>query len=228
MVRPSILALLKSEPFFQRNFCSDQNFSTKRNQKTFFKGSLESAWVNLSFKTNRLKKPWEFQKWCAPQFWPFWNPSHIFSASFVQMKISLRRGIRNCSLRALWRVLGYTFHLNKPFKKILRTPDMVRPSFLGLSRNKPLFQRKFFSNGFFPKKRDQKMCGDGSLEIVSIYLSFKTNRLKNYWELQKWCAPQFWRFWNPSCFVNACSQIAWTCSNYEWLLCCVEADAECQ
>ncbi len=142
MVRPSILALLKSKPPFQRKFCSDENFSTKRNQEMFCKGSREIAWIYLSFETNRLKKYWELQKWCAPQFWPFWNPSHFFSASFVQMKISLRRGIRKCSSKALWKVLGYSFHL-------------------------------------------------------------KQTAWKNIENSGKWCAPQFWPFWNPSHFLSA-------------------------
>ena len=141
-VRLSFLAFSKNELIFRRQFCSKVYFSTKRDQKLFFDGFLETACVYLSSKVNRLKNYWELQKGCASQFLLFWFPSRFFVASFVQMNVSLRKTIQNCSLR-------------------------------GLSKT----ARK--------------------------YLSFKTNRLKNYWELQKWCALQFLLFWNASRFFSA-------------------------
>ena len=150
MLRPFISAFPKSEPLFQRNFCSNGYISTKRDQKGFFNGFLESAWIYVSFKKNRLSKFFELQKWCAPLFLLFRKPSHFFSATFVRINFSLRKGIRKCSLMALWKPLGYTFHLNKLLEKILRTPEMARPSVLAFSKPETLFQRKFFST---PERR---------------------------------------------------------------------------
>ncbi len=56
MLRPSILAFSKSEPLFQRNFSSNGYISIEKDQKRFFKGSFESAWIYLSFKKTRLSK----------------------------------------------------------------------------------------------------------------------------------------------------------------------------
>ena len=55
MVHPSILAFSESEPLFQRNFCSNGYISTKSGQKRLFNGSLESAWIYLSFKKPIVK-----------------------------------------------------------------------------------------------------------------------------------------------------------------------------
>ncbi len=40
MVRLSIMAFPKNESLIQREFCSNEKFSTKRDQKRFFKDSL--------------------------------------------------------------------------------------------------------------------------------------------------------------------------------------------
>ena len=44
---PSILAFSNFEPLFQRNFCSDEFFSTKRDKKTLVDGSLIAYFVFL-------------------------------------------------------------------------------------------------------------------------------------------------------------------------------------
>ncbi len=119
MVRPSILGLSKNEPLFQPKFFSNASFSMKRDQKLFVDGSLETAWKYLSLRTNRLKKNWEVQKWCAPHFWVFRKTSHFFSASSVQMKVSLWKGIRNCSLMALGMPLESTFLLKQTAWKFI-------------------------------------------------------------------------------------------------------------
>ncbi len=94
---------------FQRNFCSNDFSSTKRDQKKFIDGSLETAWIYNSFKTNRLEKK-------------------------------------------------------------LRTPEMVRPSILAVTKAEPLFQRKSCSNKNFSTKWDQKMFVDGSLIAYTVFV----------------------------------------------------------
>ncbi len=48
MVHPSFFAFLKCEPLFQRKFWSNEFFFTKRDQNTFFDGSLERTCVASS------------------------------------------------------------------------------------------------------------------------------------------------------------------------------------
>ncbi len=55
MVLPSKFAFSRTQPLFQHNFGSNQFFCTKMDQKMLIDGFLETAWIYLSFETNRLK-----------------------------------------------------------------------------------------------------------------------------------------------------------------------------
>ena len=101
----------------------------------------------------RLKKYWELRKWCAPLFLFFRYASRFFSATFVQMNFSRRKGIRKCSLMALWKAPGHTFHSKKSFDKILRTQERTH-----LINNKNVAIGQFISQFFacdFPNRNDK-------------------------------------------------------------------------
>ena len=127
----------------------------------------------------------------------------FFSASFVQMKYSLRKGIRKCSLKARWKALGYTFPLKETDWQNFDISGNDAPLYFCCFETRNVFSAKVFFKWIFLYEKGSEnvlywLFGN-RLDIPFI----QNNPLAKLMRNAELVPAQFWHCWKPSRFFSA-------------------------